>query len=250
MKKRVISLLAAILFASVFMMGCSSEETYDEADDIWAEYRITEKEAEENKWMGYYYFVKQDKQIYKFMFYPGLSALQTQNGYLVYNDTPAFVYEEGDTIRYYYYHYYPDEKRADKLLLIKVNPPEGALNFEFEYLYNNERTQIIKEFHNSLVLKDNAVITDKNGNEIGDVYNNMYHLDIDETYKISVTEETGLYEKELTADWLFYTCDDFDDVIKIHPDLSNKEYATYDFSSLEPGYYVVIQGAYNIIEIR
>ncbi len=131
-----------------------------------------------------------------------------------------------------------------------MNPPEGALNFEYEYLYNNERTQIIKEFHNSLVLKDNAVITDKNGNEIGDVYNNMYHLDIDETYKISVTEETGLYEKELTADWLFYTCDDFDDVIKIHPDLSNKEYATYDFSSLEPGYYVVIQGAYNIIEIR
>ena len=254
MKKRVIILLAVIFFTGAFLMGCSEKETYNEAEDPWATFRVSKSEVNENKWMGYYYFVKQDKQIYKFMCYPDITALQTKGGFLVYNDIPAFVYEEGDSLRYYYYDIFhkkfSGDRKADKINLIKVNPPKGALNFQFEYLYDNSKDTLLKEFENYSVLEENSVIIDKDGNEIGDVWNNMYNLNIDETYKISVTEEAGVYENELTADWLFYSCDDFDDVIKIHPDLSNKEYATYDLSSLEPGYYCVINYAYNIIEIR
>ena len=90
------------------------------------------------------------------------------------------------------------------------------------------------------------MITDKNGNEIGDLWNNMYNLNPGETYKVRVEEEAGVYEEELTAYWLFYSCDDFENATDIYA----TKHATYDISSLSPGYYCVNRGMYNVIEIR
>lgn len=246
MKKRVLSLLVLILFTSFFITGCFAKEQAEEVDDPWEAYKISKTDAKLNS-LKRYYLVKPNKQHYLVFDYFNPPAIQLLGGYLVYSDAPAFVYEDGDSFRYYYD---LGSKYADRVRLIKVNPPTGALNFVFEYMYDDSGKEVEKVFDSFVLLEEKGVITDKDGNEIGDIWNNMYKLNIDETYKISVMEDTGLYEKEMTANWLFYTCDDFDNDIIIHPDLSNKEYASYDFSSLEPGYYCVIDGAYNIIEIK
>ncbi len=245
MRKRVIGLLFIILFAGFFITGCFAKDSTQE-EDPWEIYKVSKSDARLRNWMRYY-LVKDNKQHYLFMDYSDPIAISTKGGYLVYSDIPAFVFEDGDSFRYYYS---LGGHMADRIRVVKVNPPTGALNIQFEYLFDKSGKFTLKEFYSFVVLEEDSMITDMNGNEIGDVWNNMYNLNIDETYKISVMEETGLYEEELTADWLFYSCDDFDDEIIIHPDLSNRKYATYDLSSLEPGYYCIINGVYNIIEIK
>ena len=246
MKKRIISVLIAMLLASAFITGCFAKENVDEADDPWVEYRISQSAAKNRAYKNFY-LVKQNKQHYILLDYGNPISMQILGGFLIYNDIPALVAEDGDSIRYYY-DYFSD--KADKIRLVKVNPPKGALHFIFEGIFDESGKMTLKEFYSFKVLEENSMITDKDGNEIGDVWNNMYKLNMGETYKISVQEEEGLYEEEMTADWTFYSCDDFDNEIVIHPDLSKKGYATYNLSSLEPGYYCVINGVYNVIEVK
>ena len=245
MKKSAISILTVIFFMSVFIMGCSSKVTSGETEDPWEPYKVTVGEAR-RKNLGRYYLVKQNKDVYLFMdkIYPPASS--TAGGYLVHNDIPAFVCEDGDSLVYFYG---LGNKQADKIKLAKVNPPTGALHIAYYYLYDKSGNTI-KCFENPNDVKEKSMITDKDGNEIGDVDNNMYNLNIGETYTVRVEEETGIFEEELTADWLYYSCNDDNHEYTIHPDLSRKGFASYDLSSLEPGYYVVKEFVYNIIEIR
>ena len=241
MKKRVISILTVMLFMSVILTGC-----YKAEEDPWAEYKVLRSDAKILN-LNRYYLIKQNRYTYLFMDCADPSAATTQGGYLVYSDTPAFVFEDGDAFVYFYG---IGNKYADKISLMKVNPPTGALNFYFFYLYDKTGKTSIDCFDSDIVMEEQSMITDKDGNEIGDVYNNMYHLNVDETYTVRIEEGGRVFEEQLTADWLFYSCDDWNDVITIHPDLTNKSYATYDFSSLDPGYYAIIDHGYNIIEIR
>ena len=241
MKKRVISILTVMLFMSVILTGC-----YKAEEDPWAEYKVLRSDAKILN-LNRYYLIKQNRYTYLFMDCADSPATTTQGGYLVYSDTPAFVFENGDAFVYFYG---LGNKYADKISLMKVNPPTGALNFYFYYLYDKTGKTSIDCFDSDIVMEEQSMITDKDGNEIGDVYNNMYHLNVDETYTVRIEEGGRVFEEQLTADWLFYSCDNWNDVITIHPDLTNKSYATYDFSSLDPGYYAIRDHAYNIIEIR
>ena len=222
-----------------------TDEDSLEAEELWSVYLTDEETAENDKWMKCY-LVKQDNQMYVLDFtYP--HADDTMGGFLLHSNIPAFTYRDGDSLRYYY-----DDgiNKPDKLRLVKVNPPKGALNIRYGSVFDNSGMLTLKEFDTYNVLEDNSVIVDKNGNEIGDVQNNMYNLNLGETYSVTVEDESGTYKEEMTADWLFYPCDDFNDEIIIHPDLSDKKYATYDLSSLEPGYYCIIWGTYVVIEIK
>ena len=127
MKKSAISILTVIFFMSVFIMGCSSKVTSGEAEDPWEPYKVTVGEARRNN-LGRYYLVKQNKDVYLFMdkIYPPASS--TVGGYLVHNDIPAFVCEDGDSLVYFYG---LGNKQADKIKLAKVNPPTGALHIAY-----------------------------------------------------------------------------------------------------------------------
>ena len=165
---------------------------------------------------------------------------QIGNGFLVWSDKPAPVYSAGDSFVYHGF------SNPESLSLVKLNPPKGALPIVFEMVFDKEGKLTIKEFESFSTMEEKSMITDKNGNEIGDLWNNMYNLNPGETYKVRVEEEAGVYEEELTADWLFYSCDDF----KNATDIYATKHAKYDISSLSPGYYAVNYGTYDVIEIR
>ena len=291
MKKRLLSILAVMLLASVCITGCFAkkneepvitepktnittstepivvdeeekveepivEETDNEDieepeetetpeeekdDNPWAVFKTDEETAKSEPWG--YYLVKADNQFYKLLPSEVYCDLR-QEGYLFFADIPALIFENGDSVRYY-----AQERDLEDVELYRVNPPTGALTMDSDVRYDKNFEVVIQEYDVDTLI-ENSILTDKNGNEIGDVWHNMYNLNHGETYTLSSFEGTNYFEEEVTADWYYYACNDFDHKIVLKPELTKEGYAIVDFSTLEPGFYCVNIGIHNIIEIR